>query len=150
MLDLVFLLLALRALVGSLRHRFFGGAIAAAFSIAVFAVAAASGWYARRFDELAMSGMGLLTIFGPSSLPQSSDAVPLSALVSAHPVVTKAVSAIALLAAYAALSRRAKAAPLDPRTADDDRLSLRFVAAAMLALATPVVLALGEMIAPSP
>ncbi len=149
MLDLVFAVLALRALVGSIGRRFWVGVAASCLSIVLFAHITASGLFARRFDELGLSGMGLLTLFGPSALPGQASQVPWSGLVGAHPFLAKVLVSAVSLIPFGILSEREKRRPLREGAELDNALAMRFVGAAMLAVATPVMLALGDLILPT-
>jgi len=149
-LDLLFLVLVLRALWGSIAARSVLGIGTSLPALVVFGLESASGWYGRLFDQAGTSGVLLLVAFGPSSLPGTSPKIPLSRLFMAHPGASKLAVAAALLVPFVLLTRRAKSRPLVEASSVDHALSLRFLAAAAITAAMPCVFFFAEMLTPEP
>lgn len=115
------------------RGRSRAGLLTSTAAFLLWAALAAAGWYGRHADALGLSGAWLLVAFGPSALPGSTERVPLSTILGAHPVAVRVAIAAALGAAFVGARRHAgRVSPLSEEAVRRQDVALAILAPMLL------------------
>lgn len=147
MFDVLLALLLLRALMIAARGRSLPAFAAAALGSAGFAILALAGWHGRLADDLGRVGLAMLVMVGPSALPGPAGGIPLSALVGAHPLLSRLALSLVLGLGFAAAFRHAgRVSPLSDESVRRKEIGLALLAPALLMLVEVMTFALAASV----